>query len=944
MFKRILFLGFVLLTVAFSAQAQKGFVRGKITDGENGEGMFGATIVVKGTSNGTTSDFDGNYSLPLEAGTYTLVYSFVSYTTQEVTEVKVVGEEVTTINITLSTNDTMLGDVVVTAERLRDDETAMLSMKNKAINSIDGISSTAFKKIGDSDLSSAMKRVTGVSVQGGKYVYVRGLGDRYSKTTLNGMAIPGLDPDRNDVQIDLFPTSILENVVVYKTFSPNLAGDFTGGLINVETKAFPEEKYTTVSVGFSYNPDMNLQSDFLTQESSGLDFLALGASDREIGIGRGDVVPQVTQNDPRLTEYTRRMSPNLATERGNSFLNHSLSFAHGNQINKEKVTFGYNAVMNYRRSFKHYQNAVNNQFEINNDPTINSLIADKFQNGPRSEDEVLWSTLLSGSMKFEKHSFSLNFLHIQNANQVNIQRLAASTGLNNLSDLDNDIMKYTQRSLTNVALLGKHQLSEKLQLEWKNAITFSNVDEPDFRNTLIDVTDPPFYSIESNGAGINRYSRVLDEINENFAVDLAYDLNEKVKLRTGVNFLYKQRESDLLQFDLKVEGIGVTPNDPSWYLDPNNIWTVASGQGTYVLNFTQPQNAFEATQTVLAGYIMGEVDVTEKFKAIFGVRAEQAFMYYTGERANSGGKIDNEKTLDALDFLPSVNLVYKLKDNMNLRGSYNRTLARPSFREKSDAFIPDPISGLTFLGNLNLESANIDNYDLRWEFFFQPEEMVSISGFYKRFTNHIIMANYLVDPEQIRPRNVPESSVFGIEIEARKKLDFIAAPLKNFSAGVNVSLVTSKVDRTKAPVNDPDVNGNFISEYDDRLSSARDGQSIDTDREMVGQAPFLINGFLSYAQQEKGIDVNLSYNVQGETLTIRGVALTPDIYTKPFHSLNLNIRKRLGAEGNSTLGFGVKNILDDDRRLVYRNADSREQIFSLLNPGRSFSVSYSYTF
>ncbi len=942
MFKKILFIVIAIGLHNF-AIAQQGFLRGKIIDAENGEELFGTTIVVKGTTNGTTADFDGNYSLPLNPGTYTISYSFVSYLTKEVTDIVIKSGEVTNINIDMVTDNQQLEAVVVKAERLKDNETAMLALKQKSINSIDGISSQAFKTIGDNNLSSAMKRVTGVSVQGGKYVYVRGLGDRYTKTTLNGMNIPGLDPDRNDVQIDLFPTSILENVVVYKTFSPNLSGDFTGGLVNIETKAFPEEKYTSVSVGLSFNPDMHFNNDYLVQEGSGSDFLGFGSDDRELRFDKSTEFPDPTSNDPRLEALTRSVNPNLAVQNGTSFMNTNVSLAHGNQINRDNVTFGYNAVLNYRREQNHYDAAINQTYEINNDKAIVDLIRDKRLLGARSEDEVLWSALLSGSMKTEKSSYSVNFLRIQNGSELNLQRIVNSSALNTPYTHDNDVLRYTQRQLTNVGLIGKHQV-QKLQIGWKLAGTVSKVDEPDFRNSLIDVTNPDDISLERNGGGINRYSRYLNEKNLNAKVDFTLPIGEKSKIRFGADYLTKAREFDLFQYDIKYEGNTVIPNDPDWFLKPENVYSASTGTGSYLVNFSQIQNEFDGRINILAAYAMTELDITSKFKTIFGLRVEKAGMFYTG--VNQNQVFDDEQTLNDLDFLPSVNLVYKLQENMNLRASYNKTLARPSFREKSIAIIPDPISDLFFIGNINLKATNVDNFDLRWEYFFRPEEVLSVSLFYKDFTNHIILATYDLNTDQLRPRNVPQSKVYGIELEARKKLDFFGDFFSKISVGTNISIVYSEVDRRTAPVNDPDpITGTPAkTEYEDRLLTAREGQAIDTKRDMVGQSPYLINGFLNYADRENGLNASLAYNVQGQTLTIRGVGFIPDIYTNPFHSLNFNISKTIGVEQKSSVSFGIDNILNDDNELVYKNAGSIERPFSQLSPGRSFSLKYSVNF
>ncbi|MFT6964070.1 MAG: TonB-dependent receptor [Flammeovirgaceae bacterium] len=777
------------------------------------------------------------------------------------------------------------------------------------------------------------------------------------------MTIPGIDPDRNDVQIDLFPTSILENVVVYKTFSPNLNGDFTGGLVDIETKAFPESKYTTVSFGVSYNPSMNLKSNFLSQEGGNTDFLGFDDGTREIPISGTTQVPDATANDPILTDYTRSFNPNLAAKRKNSFLNHNFSVSHGNQINKENVTFGYNAVLNYRREFRHYDDAENNIFFKDPVRSDTDLAKEISSVGTRSEDETLWSSLLSGSMKFKKNSFTLNLLRIQNATETNIDREVIGRGETTF-DQDNDILGFTQRSLTNVSLIGKHGIGERAQLEWANSFSVSNSEDPDYRDTRIDRTDG-ILSLEQNNAGARRYFRYLDERNNNFRVDFTLPYGEKNKFRAGINSTIKSREFDLFLFFNGYEGSpGDFPNDPNWILQPENVWTVDKKEGSFVDDFSNENNSFEARQTIFAAYVMSELVLTPKLKSVFGVRMEKAQMFYTGlPSKNTDPAYDDTKTLDDLDFLPSVSLVYELKENMNLRGSWTRTLARPSFKEKSQVFIPDPISNIKFNGNIDLEAAKIWNYDVRWEYFFRADEVISVSAFHKEFTNHIVVGASAAsnDPTQTIARNVPESKVTGIELEVRKGLGFVNA-LKNFSVGFNLSLVKSSVDRTKAVVAEqlnPDglltQDEVEITEYEDKLANAREGEVIEETRQMIGQSPYLLNTNISYKNDRLGLTSTLSYNVQGETLAIRGVRQVPDIYVKPFNSLNLNFIKTLGEEKKSSITLGISNLLNiiesglgtdlnTDNELIYRSYGSDDQTFSRLNPGSRISLKYTTTF
>lgn len=299
-----------------------------------------------------------------------------------------------------------LEEIVVTGQALKDSETGLITFQRTSANVVDGISSQAFLRTGDRDLSSAMGRVTGVSVQNGKFVYVRGLGDRYTRTTLNSMTIPGLDPDRNDVQIDIFPTAVLENVIVYKTFSPNLAGDFTGGIVDVETKNFPEVKTTSVALGFRYNARMNLNNHYLSYEGGRTDWLGFDDGTRALPFSQSTVVPDVSTGDPVIEMLTRKLNAQLAPQPKKSFLNTSFAFSHGNQINRDSYTLGYTAIVNYQKRFEYYDDATFGDHIKNDDRSDYSFFAEEIRSGGLSRTDVLWSALFSGAIRFDSHSFS----------------------------------------------------------------------------------------------------------------------------------------------------------------------------------------------------------------------------------------------------------------------------------------------------------------------------------------------------------------------------------------------------------------------------------------------------------------------------------------------------------------------------------------------------------
>ena len=937
--KNLIGVAIVIILSANIGLAQKGFLRGKISDQEMGDPLIMANVVEKGTTNGVTSDFDGNYSLTLDPGKHIIEFSFIGYDTKVVKDVEIKPGDVTTLDISLKTSSAALDEVVVTAGQARNTEMALLTVKKKSANMVDGISSQSFRKVGDADLGASIKRVTGVSVEGGKYVYVRGLGDRYTKTILNGMAIPGLDPDKNAVQMDIFPTSVLENVVVYKTFSPDLYGDFTGGIVDVQTKDFPTSKSTSLSLGFTYAPSMHFNNNFLSYDGGSFDFVGYDDGTRALPFPESTDIPDESRNDPRLEEYTKAFSKTMAAKKMPSFMNTSLSLSTGNQINKGNYTFGYNAVINYRNQYEFYENAEFGEYFKDPDKSVYDLRTESVRKGPIGTQDRLWSGLLSLALKKGKSSYSNIFLHTQNGISSATSRINKNVN-QNVSTLEENILTYTQRSITNNTTIGKHNLGDDKTLEWANSFSYSRIYDPDFRVTKISVRESGLSLNGGDGSGINRFFRDLKEINESVKGDLTLPIKsmKKSKIKTGLSYTFKRRDFSVLNYNFYVTSGYPLDSDPDYYFRDENIWDATSQSGTYVKGNYEPANSFTASQHVLGVYGMSEMQFTSRFRAIYGLRFEKNMMYYTGQN-NSGTEIyDNENTLDANNFLPSLNLVYALNEDANLRVSYNRTLARPTFIEKSISQIYDPITGRTFLGNIDLKQTNINNFDARWEWFFSPNEVFSISGFYKTFDGHIEKVSLPTAPDQVKPRNSGSSWVYGAEFEARKNFGFITSSLKNLSIGANVSIIRSFVDLKTIKVSDDK------TEYELRKDNLRDGETLAKTRQMTGQSPYLVNAYLNYQNDKALLNVSLAYNVQGESLFIVGSGLVPDTYLEPFHSLNLNIYKDFGVKKNIRITASIQNILNDETKQVYKSYKAADKIYAVYKPGLSFGLKLGYTF
>ncbi len=952
-----------LLAISNIVFGQKGFIRGSVFDGATGEFLPGVTVFVVGTTMGTITDLDGKFNLEINPGIYQLRISFISYEALNINDVVVEAGEPTLLeNLKLSETTIEIGEATVVAKFIRNTETAMLTMKKKSVNLLDGISSAGLKRIGDSNAASSMKRVTGVSVEGGKYVFVRGLGDRYTKTILNGLDIPGLDPDRNTIQMDIFPTSVVDNLVVNKSFSADLPADFTGGVININIKDFPDSKKGNISISAGYNSSSHFKSDFLSYEGGKTDWLGFDDGTRDIPATTNIPFFAEILGDPngaggvRFKEILGSFNPTMAAIQQNSLIDFGLGFSFGNQFEAGKYTMGYITSFSYKNSTDFYQEAEYGRYGLSSDPDITEMDVREFQLGDYGVNNVLISGLAGFAIKTKKSKYRINFLHLQNGEkQAGIFDYEKSNLGTTFAGFQHNL-EYSQRALSNILLDGKYSAFDAgWTVEWKLSPTVSSINDPDIRFTRYEDRKGK-YSIGTEVGFPERIWRELDEINLAGVAHITKEFKfnkENAKLKFGGAYTYKERDFIIRNYVVNIRNIPLT-GDPDEIFRTENLWpyqgNISRGT-TYEAPFTPVNpNQFNSNVKYAAGYISLELSPFKNLKAIAGLRVENYTQYYTGQDQLGYNVLDNDKVLEDLDFFPTINMIYTLNENQNLRLSYAKTIARPSFKELSFSEIFDPVSGRTFIGGLfkdednisgieywdgNLSSSDIHNFDFRWEFFHGYGQTVSASLFYKKFNRPIELIEYATQTGSYQPRNVGDGQVFGAEIEVRQSLNIISESLQNLTFNMNFTYTKSQIELGK-------------TEFDSRTRNARTGQVIEKTRDMAGQAPYIINAGLSFNGSEQGfgrrLDAGLYYNVQGSTLQYVGLVDRPDVYSVPFHSLNFNSSKSFGVDSKFSIGLKIDNILNDKKESVYKSYKAKNQFFSRLSPGTTIQVKLGYSF
>jgi|TARA_B100001540_G_C15816333_1_gene647684 TonB-dependent receptor len=934
-----------ILTIFSNIYSQSG-INGTLIDGDFNEPLPFANILIKETNEGVTSDFDGKYQIELSKGTYTLIFSFLGYETKEITNIKVSDGEFSIVDVLLNSAAEGLEEVIVTVDARQNTEASVLLIQKKSVSLLDGLSSQTFKKMGASNIANAVKQVPGVSVQGGKYVYVRGLGDRYSKSILNGIDIPGLDPDRNTIQMDLFATNLLSNILVIKSARADMPADFTGGVIDIITKEFPAKQEISFSFSSDYNPEMHFNKNYLSYDGGNYDFLGF-----DDGTRKNPIISTILGNpfDPRFSKdeeslnrinrLSQYFDPQMGPKISQSGMDYSLGFSYGNQFKlAENKLLGVLGSLSYKSSQEFDENTIDNIYNKDPDRSKFNYSENRLQSGSIGSENIILSGLIGLSYKSDNTKLKFNLLNIQNG-ESSSGSFRQLTRFSDFIDFNKSNIEYSERGITNYMLSGLHNFNEtNLKIDWTIATTIAKVHDKDIRNTAFQ-DEEGIFSFKENTEP-KRIWRYLDETNQVVKIDLTkkYELfSRDAKLKIGVYGLRKERDFSISQYSISSTYTSESDwanyqGDPNKIFNTNNLVSFNSIEGTYInprTTINQEANIFNAKQENISAYLSNEFNFSAKFKSIIGLRFENYNLFYSGTNSQIGVALDNENVISKSDLFPSLNFIYSLSDDKNLRIAYSLTTARPSFKEASIAEIFDPLSNLFFIGNINIRPTYIDNFDIRYESFGEKSQLFALSLFYKKLTDPIEIGFVAAATSNYKPLNLSTANVIGAEIEIRKKIETFFSALKNLTLIFNGSIINSK-EKFSA------------DEIKLRTLGLREGETIGESRPLQGQSPYLINAGIDYNSDLKNLQVGIYYNVQGKTLEFVGNGFYPDVYTMPFQSLNFNLIKNL--KKNRSITFKISNLLDDDKESFFQSYKAEDKYFKFRNPGRSFSLGYSISF
>lgn len=912
----------ILLFTHISAQTLR--LTGKVVNDKN-EPLAGVSIVVIG-GGGTSTNVEGRFGLNLTAGKkYELAFSIIGYATKKVNDIEVGQGLDNELNIVLEgATQNLTGVTVRSTSRRQENTNTLLAFQknNTALSS--GLAADFIRRTPDRNTGEVLKRVSGASIQDNKYVIVRGLSDRYNQALINDAVMPSSEPDKKAFSFDIIPAAMIDNIIINKTATPDLPGEFAGGLVQINTKDIPTRNVLSVGVSLGYNTQSTFK-DFTSNPRNRTDFLGFDDGTRNLP----SLIPSITGyrslSDEQKIEQTKNFKDNVYSEEVKKALPvTTLNLAWSNVAKyKNNATFGSIISLYHRQGMIIYNNVERGRFEQVRSPIFSGT---ETQNRYSVNAGVLANfTYIKG-----KHKISLKNLFNQLYEDNYYDRTLNNTGRLQIVSLRSSFLN--QRSLYSGQLEGEHILSKTgIKFTWSGNFAYNYKTQPDFRTAqYVRSSSDPNSEFELDDDDTRRFFSTLKDYNAGGNASLSIPFSVK-----GRNQLLKAGGSSLLRFrDFKARifryrpasaGTDITiPYDKAFL--SNNINT----NGFYLDEQTQNTDKYFGISSLNAGYVMLDNKLSEKIRLIWGLRAEHFEQFLSSrDLALKRIVVNTEKW----DFLPSANLTYSLNNKNQIRLSASQTVARPEFREIApfQFFDYDQIWGIS--GETDLKRTAIINGDIRYEYYPKPGEVISVGLLAKRFDNPIELrmdAGSNGDRWLFNYANADDAFLYGAEVELRKNLDIISDKLKDLTFIGNLTVLDSKVTLSTEQSN---------------------GVKSKQDRPLFGQSPYLINAGFQYTNP--GWNATLLYNRIGPRLSLVGDPAGAgffNIYEKPRNVLDLQVSKKV-FNSKGEWKITVSDLLNN-KYAFYDNPSSKagysfnggDRINYAYSPGTTITVGFSYDF
>jgi outer membrane receptor protein involved in Fe transport len=974
---------------ALSQEADTGSIAGTVTESWEGKPLAGVTVSLRGSTLAVTTDAQGRFLLRgVPAGVQTLQFVASGYTRAALGDVLVAPGQISPVELSLRPEFYEMEEYVVTAPELDRQEAGLLMERQSATSLIEAIGSERFARLGAGDAAEIMTKITGVSVVEGKFAVIRGLSDRYNLALLNGADVPSADPYRRAVQLDLFPAEVIDTVAVSKTFTPDLPGGFSGGVMDIRTKTFPDRFIFKAGAGVGFNTQATGNDRFLTHPGGGTDWLAMDDGTRSLPAVLEDVtgddlqqlsqtatsgslsIPLTDKTDAaeEMDQLTRSFgSPHMGPTRGAPPLDHDFNFLVGDTFKLGSVPVGYFAGLSYERDSRFYEDGIRRRYV----PQPGGAAPEMYQDYQDSRASMLvqWSALASLATRlFKNHELGYTFLYTQNAEDMARKLFGQieSSGEDQFNDqrrTHQNVLQWTERHLSAHQFRGEHTIPalNQLQSDWLISLATTTQDEPDLRYfNFISYPNPQKPEDDLRGVDLisnntpfpdkpTRYFRSLEDQNLNAKFDLTLPVEDgrglTWKAKTGIFASQSDRTFDERTFSYS-GGSGSLVNTetfPYEYMSGTNApppQLVTQGNRsryTFSRSLTSVfgNNFYDGTQDIYAVYGMAEIPVVSRVRLTGGLRYETTQLEIASSAFGSSRVFTG--LIDEADLLPAVNLTWSLRDSMNLRLSYAETVARPTYREFARYRSFDVAGDQIVEGNPFLKMTHIQNLDARWEWFTAGGGLLSVGGFYKILEDPIEKFNatlnaagevlWTASGDFVTFLNTPEATVWGLEFEARQNLGILESNLKPFSVGLNAAWINTEVELQ------PEIQA---------LKFATTGQLVST-RPLFDQSPYIINVDLSYDKESTGTSVTLACYYAAERLALV-VNNGWDIYEQPAPNLDLVVSQKLGKGLKAK--FTARNLLDPEIKRTYAVSGSRDQtyLYSSYTKGITFGLSLSYEY
>lgn len=915
-----------------------GKLKGKVVS-KKGEELIGAILSIEGTKIGASTDFNGEYTInSIPIGSYKVICRYVGYESKS-ENILIKKGEITNLNFVLEEKGNVMEEVKVTAKAKRENVSALLILQKNAVSVSDGISSESIRKSPDKATSDVIKRISGASIQDNKFAIIRGLNERYNSAFINSAPLPSSETDRKAFAFDIFPSNMLENLIIFKTATPDQTGEFGGGIISVNTKGIPDENFNSINISFGYNTLTTFQNK-TTYQGGKWDWIGIDDGTR----GFPESLPGLNNwpaTRDEKAELAKKMPNNWGSINQGFLPSGSLQYTMGRVFKRKDIDkFGYLFSLTYNNSPSRYTQKLY-AFDESANFQLQTELSDE-----NYIDRILAGSMLNFSLKPTKNT-NLSFKNIFSINTEN--RTVTRTGgfdLNQLQSLYNrsNLYWFTSNIILSNQIQGDHYLSAtKTKINWVVSNSYVQRLMPGMRRLLYtqSVGQPFIANIATNAdfapsTGGTFLNTTNNENIQSAQIDFSdnIDISKRFKNAIKLGFSIQQRERDFkarkLNFaKMQQTGGGIEFDDSLLLLndyqifDAANMGIQANGKGGFMLEqIVNPYDRYDAFSFTFARYLMLDSRVGNKFRAIYGIRLESFNMNLQSTRDDRTPV--NVNTL-VIDYLPSLNIIQSLDEKQNLRFSYSKTLNRPEFRELAPFVFYDFTNRFTYSGNDTIQRCAIHNLDLRYEIFPGKNQIISGSIFYKSFINPIEQRSNPNAAREVTYVNAENAINYGAEFEFRALLSSVfnmdtISWLDYLTIYSNLALINSTV---------------VLSEKN---------KAIEADRRLQGQSNYVFNAGVQFQNFNSGITATLSANRVGDRISIVGNLNEPDLWEKGRTVLDLQIGKNF-LKNRLDIRINIKDILIQDQ-IFYNDLDKNQQFNSekdLIIISRNFGNEFSFS-